>query len=89
MAIRRSTNIPRASAAPIDSWNNAEVDAKYGAFARHDIEGAKKMLADAGYKDGDGDGFIETPDGKPIAFDILVPNGWTDWVTPCSSRSRV
>lgn len=62
------------------SWNNAEVDAKYGEFARYDIETAKQALADAGYKDGDGDGFIETPSGKPIGFDILVPNGWTDWV---------
>ena len=80
MATRRSTSIRRASAAPIDSWNNPDADAKFGAFARHDLEAAKKALADAGYKDVDGDGFIETPDGQAIAFDILVPNGWTDWV---------
>lgn len=63
-----------------DSWNNPEADARFGAFARYDLEAAKKVLADAGYKDTDGDGFIETPDGQAIAFDILVPNGWTDWV---------
>jgi peptide/nickel transport system substrate-binding protein len=63
-----------------DSWNNPEVDALYGAFARYDMEAARKTLADAGYKDANGDGFVETPDGEPVAFDILVPNGWTDWV---------
>ena len=62
------------------SWNNPEVDAKYGAFSTYNVEEAKKILADNGYKDTDGDGFIETPDGQPISFDILVPNGWTDWV---------
>jgi peptide/nickel transport system substrate-binding protein len=63
-----------------DAWNNPEVDAAFGAYARYDAEGAKKILAEAGYRDADGDGFVETPDGEPIAFDILVPNGWTDWV---------
>ncbi len=31
-----------------------------------DIEGAKKMLDDAGYKDTNGDGVRETPDGVPM-----------------------
>ncbi|MEM9733961.1 MAG: peptide ABC transporter substrate-binding protein [Pseudomonadota bacterium] len=31
-----------------------------------DLEGAKKMLEDAGFKDTDGDGVRETPDGKPM-----------------------
>ena len=31
-----------------------------------DIEGAKKVLEDAGYKDTNGDGIRETPDGKPM-----------------------
>jgi peptide/nickel transport system substrate-binding protein len=63
-----------------DAWNNPTVDEKYGAFSRYDIRAAKKVLTDAGYRDADGDGFIETPDGDRIAFDVLVPNGWTDWV---------
>ena len=63
-----------------DSWNNHEVDAEYGVFSRYDADAAKKILAEAGYRDATGDGFIDTPDGDPIAFDVLVPNGWTDWV---------
>lgn len=63
-----------------DAWNNPEVDEKYGAFSRHDADAAKTILAEAGYADRNGDGLVETRDGDPIAFDILVPNGWTDWV---------
>jgi peptide/nickel transport system substrate-binding protein len=63
-----------------DDWNNPEIDDKYGAYSRYDPDAAKTLLAEAGYEDRTGDGFVETPDGQPITFDILVPNGWTDWV---------
>ncbi|MGI9357398.1 MAG: peptide ABC transporter substrate-binding protein [Rhizobiaceae bacterium] len=33
---------------------------------KQDLEGAKKMLEDAGFKDSDGDGVRETKDGKPM-----------------------
>jgi peptide/nickel transport system substrate-binding protein len=41
---------------------------------------AKKILADNGYKDVDGDGLVEMPDGSPIELKIIVPNGWSDWM---------
>ncbi|MCW5720109.1 MAG: ABC transporter substrate-binding protein [Devosia sp.] len=63
-----------------DVWNNAEVEAEYGHFAHFDIDAAKALLADTGFSDTNGDGFLETPSGAPIAFEIIVPNGWTDWV---------
>jgi peptide/nickel transport system substrate-binding protein len=46
----------------------------------YDPDTAKKLLADAGYKDSDGDGFIEAKDGSPIELKINNPNGWTDWM---------
>lgn len=46
----------------------------------YDPAKAKQILAQAGYKDVDGDGFVEAPDGSKIALKITVPNGWTDWM---------
>ena len=38
-------------------------------------EESKKILADAGYKDTDGDGFVEDKEGKPLTIKLLVPAG--------------
>jgi peptide/nickel transport system substrate-binding protein len=46
----------------------------------YDPNEAKAILAAAGYKDVDGDGFVEAPDGSKIELSIIVPNGWTDWM---------
>lgn len=35
-------------------------------------ESAKKILAEAGYKDIDGDGYLETPNGKKIELDFVI-----------------
>ena len=40
-----------------------------------DIEKAKKLLEDAGYKDVDGDGIREGKDGKPIKFTFAMMSG--------------
>lgn len=65
------------------AWNNDGVDEKFGAFTQYDIEAAKALLAEAGFKDIDGDGFVESPDGEQIDLEVIVPNGWTDWVNSC------
>lgn len=46
----------------------------------YDPDKAKEILAAAGYKDVDGDGFVEAPDGTAIALKVNNPNGWTDWM---------
>jgi peptide/nickel transport system substrate-binding protein len=46
----------------------------------YDPAKAKTILADAGYEDVDGDGFVEAPDGSKIELKIIVPFGWTDWM---------
>ncbi len=38
------------------------------------------ILADAGYADVDGDGFVEAPDGSKIELEVTCPFGWTDWM---------
>lgn len=46
----------------------------------YDPDEARSILADAGYEDTDGDGFVEAPDGSAIDLSLIVPNGWTDWM---------
>jgi peptide/nickel transport system substrate-binding protein len=46
----------------------------------YNLEKAKQILADAGYKDIDGDKFVEAPDGSKISLSVIVPNGWSDWM---------
>ena len=62
------------------AFANPEVAEKFGKYGKFDLEGAKALLDEAGYKDANGDGFRDNPDGTPIALDIEIPNGWTDWI---------
>ena len=54
----------------------------------YDPEKAKKILADAGYKDVDNDKFLEAPDGSKIALKVTCPSGWTDWMAAIQIISR-
>jgi peptide/nickel transport system substrate-binding protein len=47
----------------------------------YNVNGAKALLAANGYRDRDGDGFVENKDGSDINLRIIVPNGWSDWMT--------
>lgn len=47
-----------------------------------DVEGARKVLTDAGYT-WKGDALID-PDGEPVSFTLQVPQGWNDYVTGIS-----
>lgn len=47
-------------------------------FVGKDIEGAKKLLDDAGIKDTNGDGNREF-NGKELHYVAVAPNGWSDW----------
>lgn len=46
----------------------------------YDPDMARQLLADAGYTDSDGDGFVDLPDGSPIELSVIVPFGWSDWM---------
>ncbi|MDR1262098.1 MAG: ABC transporter substrate-binding protein [Oscillospiraceae bacterium] len=47
-------------------------------WAGKDIEGAKKLLDEAGVVDSDGDGWREY-NGEKISLNAVCPNGWSDW----------
>jgi peptide/nickel transport system substrate-binding protein len=54
----------------------------------YDPDTARQLLADAGYADTDGDGFVEMPDGSPIELKVIVPFGWTDWMESINVIAR-
>lgn len=62
----------------LDKYVDQDVMAELGYY--FDTAQAKQMLADAGYVDIDGDGFVETPDGEKIELQVTCPSGWTDWM---------
>lgn len=62
------------------SHHNEAVNAKYDYLAEYNPTRASQVLEESGYRDVDGDGFLENPDGSRIDFEIQVVNGWTDWV---------
>lgn len=62
-----------------EAWRNKDAEGPKDAWMVYDVDKAAMTLEDAGYKKG-ADGFRTTPTGKPLAFTIIIPNGWTDWI---------
>jgi len=56
--------------APWFKYGPSNVKQKYG----YDPEKAKQLLAEAGWKDTDGDGILDK-NGKPFVFELLIPAG--------------
>jgi peptide/nickel transport system substrate-binding protein len=47
----------------------------------YSIARAKSRLTAAGYRDRNGDGYVEDKDGSSINLRLIVPKGWSDWET--------
>jgi peptide/nickel transport system substrate-binding protein len=74
------TQVPRSLMNPTDGeqalYDHTAV--KDLQWAGNDIEGAKKLLDDAGIKDTNGDGWREYK-GQKLSYIATCPNGWSDW----------
>ncbi|EGR7965377.1 ABC transporter substrate-binding protein [Vibrio vulnificus] len=62
-----------------EAWSDEKTHDKYKGYNTYNVEGAKKLLAKAGFKDVNKDGFVDTPSGKPFELLVQSPNGWTDF----------
>ena len=62
-----------------NKWIDAKLVKQYG-FS-YNVAKAKSILAAAGYRDRDRDGYVENKDGSDIDLQIICPNGWSDWMT--------
>ncbi|PSU70638.1 peptide ABC transporter substrate-binding protein [Photobacterium phosphoreum] len=61
------------------SWSDEAIHNKYKAYNTYNVKAAKDLLTKAGFKDLDGDGFVESPKGEKIELEVQSPNGWTDF----------
>ncbi len=62
------------------TYQSEKINKKYADLAKYNPKDSMKILKKAGYKDVDGDGYLENPDGSKIDFEIMIPAGWTDVV---------
>lgn len=65
----------------LPSWRKFVDDSAVEQFGfSYNLTKAKSLLRAAGYRDVNNDGYVENKDGSRIGLDIIVPNGWSDWM---------
>ena len=75
-----ATNLPKV----LWGTRDEKADKMWSELNRYDIKAAKAELKAGGFKDIDGDGYVENASGSRIKFKMQVPSGWTDWVNNAS-----
>jgi len=84
-AIAREGGVPELTSVtglPTPVGDSFIIDEFKGENYTIDVDGARKVLEDAGYT-WDGDTLVD-PDGEDVAFTLQVPQGWSDYVTGIS-----
>jgi peptide/nickel transport system substrate-binding protein len=64
-----------SGSSPVTPAHWAFTDGSSDANLRYDPDGARRLLARAGWRDHDGDGILQDASGAPFSFTILVPQG--------------
>ena len=84
-AIAREGGVPELTSItglPTPAGDSYIIDAYKGKNYTVDVDGARKVLEDAGYT-WNGDTLVD-PDGTDVTFQLTVPQGWSDYVTGIS-----
>jgi peptide/nickel transport system substrate-binding protein len=71
-AVRRGYGQLGNSTIPPFYWNH---DPQAGADLRYDTAGARRLLAEAGWQDRNGDGILENAQGRPFTFTMITNQG--------------
>jgi peptide/nickel transport system substrate-binding protein len=71
-AVRRGYGELGNTTIPPMFWNH---DPQAGAELRYDTAGAKRLLAEVGWRDRNGDGVLEDARGKPFTFTLITNQG--------------
>ena len=61
------------------SYFDEKINEKYDYLSFYLPERVKKLLDDSGYKDRDGDGYREKPNGETFSVSVMCVAGWPDW----------
>ncbi|AXY03602.1 ABC transporter substrate-binding protein [Vibrio alfacsensis] len=75
-----ATNLPKG----LWGWRDEQADNTWSQYYQYDLKKAKAYLEQGGFKDTDGDGYVNNPDGSKFSFRIQVPSGWSDWINNAS-----
>ncbi|MFD4958475.1 ABC transporter substrate-binding protein [Microbacterium sp. NPDC058389] len=62
------------------TWLDADVVDEYADAVTLDVDAAAALLDDLGYA-ADSDGVRHAPDGTALEYSIVIPTGWSDWIT--------
>ncbi len=84
-AIAREGGVPELTSVtglPTPVGDSFIIDEFKGETYTIDVDGARKVLEDAGYT-WNGDQLVD-PDGEDVSFTLQVPQGWSDYVTGIS-----